>query len=231
MRKHRFFNCKGITIIELMVALVIFGLVVGGIYRVFVAQTKAYTVQDQVVEVQQSVRSAMEILLRDLRMAGYDDESSPIVINTTIPPNYDYIVYPPQENSITVNYEYYDTTKGQFQRHTVSYWFDQPSSRLMRQLTIDNVAGFQEVLLENVDALQFTYGVDGDEDGAIDDWNGDGVVNDSDFISAGDVGTRKVVAVRVQLTARPSPTHQDIQKTISPRTLVSAVTLRNICLR
>lgn len=231
MKARRMFNRKGITIIELMVALIIFGLVVGGIYRVFVAQTKAYTTQDQVVEVQQSVRSAMEILLRDIRMAGYDDESSPIVINTHLPPNYDYIVYPLQNNSITVNYEYYDTSTAQFQRHTVSYWFDVPLSRLMRQLTINNVAGPQEVLLENVDSLQFTYGVDGDEDGAVDDWNGDGVVNDSDFISAGDVGTRKVVAVRVLLTARPSPNYPDIQKTISPRTLVSTVTLRNLCLR
>ncbi len=231
MKDHGLFNGKGITIIELMIALVIFGLVVGGIYRLFVAQTKAYTVQDQVVEVQQSVRNAMEILLRDIRMAGYDDESSPIVINTTFPPNYDYIVYPPKNNSITINYEYYDTATAQFQRHTVFYWFDEPQSRLMRQLTVNNVAGPQEVLLENVDSLQFAYGVDGDENGAVDDWNGDGVVNDSDFISAGDVGTRKVLAVRVLLRARPSPTNPDIEKTISPRTLVSTVTLRNLCLR
>ena len=231
MRYQSLSNSKGITIIELLVALVIFGLVVGGIYRLFIAQTKAYTVQDQVVEIQQSVRSAMEILLRDLRMAGYDDESSPIVINTTLPPNYDYIVYPLQDNSITVNYEYYDTATSQFQKHTVSYWFDTPSSRLMRQLTIDNVAGPQEIFLENVDALQFTYGVDQDEDGAMDDWNGDGLINESDFISAGDVGTRKVVAVRVLLRARPSPTNPDIEKTISPRTLVSSVTLRNLVLR
>jgi len=214
-----------------MIALVIFGLVVGGIYRLFVAQTKAYTIQDQVVEVQQSVRTAMEILLRDIRMAGYDDDRSPIVINTTFPPNYDYIVYPLQNNSIIINYEYYDTTTAQFQRHTVSYWFDASSSRLMRQLTVDNIAGPQEVLLENVDSLQFTYGVDKDEDGAVDDSNEDGVVNDSDFISAGNVGTSRVIAVRVLLTARPSPVNPDIQKTISPRTLVSTVTLRNLCLR
>ena len=72
MKNRNRFNVKGMTLIELLVALVICGMVVAGIYRVFVAQSKAYTVQDQVVEVQQSVRSAMEILLRDLRMAGFD---------------------------------------------------------------------------------------------------------------------------------------------------------------
>ncbi len=59
MKDHGLFNSRGITLIELLVALVIFGFVVGGIYRLFVAQTKAYTVQDQVADVQQNVRSAM----------------------------------------------------------------------------------------------------------------------------------------------------------------------------
>ena len=70
LRNHLSFNKRGVTLIELLVALVIGGIVVAGIYRVFIAQSKAYTIQDQVVEVQQSIRSAMEILLRDLRMAG-----------------------------------------------------------------------------------------------------------------------------------------------------------------
>ena len=56
---------KGITLLELLVALVICGIIIGGIYRLFIAQSKAYTVQDQVVEVQQNIRNAMEILLRD----------------------------------------------------------------------------------------------------------------------------------------------------------------------
>lgn len=230
MKDHGLFNSRGITLIELLVALVIFGFVVGGIYRLFVAQTKAYTVQDQVADVQQNVRSAMEILLRDLRMAGYDEEKSPIVINTTFPP-YEHIVYPPQDNSIIINYEYYDTATSQFQKHTISYWFDVPLSRLMRQLTVNNVAGPQEVLVENVDTFELTYGVDGEENGAMDDRNGDGVINESDFISASNVGTMRVVAVRVRLTARPSPNYPDIHKMISPRTLVSTVTFRNLCLR
>jgi len=228
MRYQSLSNSKGITIIELLVALVIFGLVVGGIYRLFIAQTKAYTVQDQVVEIQQSVRSAMEILLRDLRMAGYDDDnlSSPFTIVNPI-------LYPVSQNSITINYEYYNTTTNppQYEEHTVAYWLNAGTTELLRQRTINGVAGPQEVLLENVEELNFRYGVDTNDDGAMDDWNGDGLINESDFISAGDVGTRKVVAVRVLLRARPSPTNPDIEKTISPRTLVSSVTLRNLVLR
>ena len=103
MKNQNRFDIKGMTLIELLVAMIICGMVIAGIYRVFIAQSKAYTVQDQVVEVQQSVRSAMEILLRDLRMAGFDYDNSPITITNPI-------ATPLSDDSITVNYEYYEKT-------------------------------------------------------------------------------------------------------------------------
>ena len=73
----------------------------GGVYRVFIAQTKAYTVQDQVVEVQQDIRSAMEIVARDLRMGGFQTSTFNSSLITNSP-----IVYPLSDSTITVNYEY-----------------------------------------------------------------------------------------------------------------------------
>jgi len=208
-------DTKGITLIELLVVLVIGGIVVAGIYRVFVAQTKAYTVQDQVVEVQQNVRSTMEILLRDLRMAGYDDDN----VNSITIANP--IVYPVAQDSVLVNYEYYNTTPipAQYEVHTVHYWLNAGTSQLIRQRTINGVAGPQDIILENVAGLNFRYGVDTDEDGAIDNW-----------IDAGAVGTSKVIAIHVLLTARSDQTNPDVQRMVVPRTLDSIVTLRNLCL-
>jgi len=205
-------NIKGISLIELLIALVICGMVVAGIYRVFIAQTKAYTVQEQVVEVQQSVRSAMEILLRDLRMAGFDDDNIKSTIAIT-----NAIATPLGDNAITVNYEYYDKPTVQYQKHTVAYWRDD-SLRLMRKLTVNDDARPEEALLENVEELNFSYGVDANEDGALDKW-----------VSSGGVETAKVVAVRVTLTARPVQVNPNLQM-VSPRTLDSTVTLRNLCL-
>jgi type IV pilus assembly protein PilW len=213
MKKMKPLNRKGVTLIELLVALVICGMVAAGIYQVFIAQGKAYTVQEQVTEVQQSVRSAMEILLRDLRMAGYDSDNLLSTITITSP------VANLSDNAITVNYEYYDKTLAQYQKHTVGYWRDGGSSRLIRQLTINDVATPQETLLENVENLNFTYGVDVNEDGALDNW-----------VPAGSIGIAKVLAVRVTLTARPVQINPDHNKMISPRTLVSNVTLRNLCM-
>jgi hypothetical protein len=74
-------------------------------------------------------------------------------------------------------------------------------------------------LLENVDALDLTYGVDTDNDGSVNSW-----------VSAGSVGTAKVIALKVSLVARPDQTNPDVQKMVSPRALESTVTLRNRCL-
>jgi len=206
-------NRKGVTLIELLVALVICGMVAAGIYQVFIAQSKAYTVQDQVTEVQQSVRSAMEILLRDLRMAGYDNDSPLSTININSP------IANLSDNTITVNYEYYDKTLAQYQKHTVVYWRDGGSSSLIRQLTVNDVATPQETVLDNVEKLEFDYGI-ANEDGALDKWVLVGPPSDAS----------KVVAVRVTLTARPVQINPDQKKMISPRTLVSNVTLRNLCM-
>jgi len=64
-------NRKGMTLIELLVALVVSGVLVAGVYRTFVSQQNTFTVQEQVVDMQQNVRLAINRMTRELRMAGY----------------------------------------------------------------------------------------------------------------------------------------------------------------
>ena len=166
-------NKKGLTLIELLVGLVICAIVVAGIYRLFISQGKAYVVQDQVVEVQQNVRSAMEIMLRDLRMTGFDDDTTPLVTNPEPP-------VLPGDSSVTIRYEHASAP------YEVSYRLD-AGSVLNRQETKNGVSS-TETILENVDALVFRYGVDEDNDNAMDDRNGNGQADDDDWVSAGTVG-------------------------------------------
>jgi hypothetical protein len=63
-----------------MVAMAISFIVVGAVYRTFTSQQRTYTIQDQVAEAQQSARVAMNILMRDLRMAGYGKPAGDVVI-------------------------------------------------------------------------------------------------------------------------------------------------------
>jgi len=215
-------NKIGVTLIELLVALIIFGIAIGAAYRVFMTQTRAYTVQDQVVEVQQNIRGAMEIIERDLRMAGFHTNtySTSLITNTPIVPD-------PNDNThVTVNYEY---VGGGPATYTVDY--RAVGGNLNRTLSINSVSQGTLSVLENVISLSFSYGIDANGDGLIDDQNGDNIINEADFLPAAKVGAARVFAVRVVLTALPAPVNTDITTMVSQRTLDSTITLRNMYLR
>lgn len=214
LRKRSMLDKKGVTLIELLVVLVISGIVIGGVYRVFISQTKAYSVQDGVAEIQQDVRGAMEIMVRDIRMAGFQSRSfgSAAIADTPIVP-------PLSINSITVNYEYAGIT------NTVTYAL--AGTDLIR--TVNTVP---ETLLNNVTTLDFRYGIDANEDKVIDGIDGEtGVIPDNAFVQAAGVGAAKVFAIRIALTANPSSPNPDVTKVVSPRTLISVVTPRNMFLK
>ncbi len=62
----------GLTLIELMIAVVVGLAISGAAMSMLVMSQKATIVNDQVVETQQNVRLAMELLARDVRMASYN---------------------------------------------------------------------------------------------------------------------------------------------------------------
>jgi prepilin-type N-terminal cleavage/methylation domain-containing protein len=67
---------RGFSLIELLVALVIMSVVSVAIYGVFSVSSRTYTTQSVTAGVQQSVRSAMEVMLQDIRAAGLDPTAS-----------------------------------------------------------------------------------------------------------------------------------------------------------
>ncbi len=74
---------KGITLIELVVALAISGLLVAGLYRTFIGQQKTYVVQEQVVDMQQNVRAAINRMMTELRMSGFGNVSMVLPVTYT----------------------------------------------------------------------------------------------------------------------------------------------------
>lgn len=63
---------RGITLVELMVAMVICLVVLGLVVASLISQQKNQITQDRMTDMQQGVRAALEILGTDLKMAGYD---------------------------------------------------------------------------------------------------------------------------------------------------------------
>ena len=241
-------NQKGVTLIELLIVLVISVIVIGGVYKVFINQTRAYTVQDQVAEVQQDVRGAMEIMVRDIRMAGFQTNTFAVTnpAGSGLITTGGIVVNPANNSSITLNYQYIpptDPTCGtpNCVEYNVQYILVNAVSSacpnppcLQRTCTstplvatVPQCSGNQDILLTNVTTLNFGYGIDANDDGIIDGIV-DGVIPKAAFVSGASVGTANVLAVQVTLAAKPTPADPDVKTMVSPRTLTSVVTPRNI---
>ncbi len=60
----------GFSLVELLVVMVIFGIFSGAVYSLYITHLKTAYSRDEVIDVQQNVRIAMDRLSRDIRMAG-----------------------------------------------------------------------------------------------------------------------------------------------------------------
>jgi type II secretory pathway component PulJ len=62
----------GFTLVELFIYMVMFIIVMGALYSVFIGNTKSYSSQENKVEMVQDLRAAMHLVVSDTRMAGLD---------------------------------------------------------------------------------------------------------------------------------------------------------------
>ena len=62
----------GFTLVELLVAMVLAGIVTTGIYSLYRSQQKSFAAQEQFAELQARMRTALYFLERDISMAGCD---------------------------------------------------------------------------------------------------------------------------------------------------------------
>jgi type IV pilus assembly protein PilW len=68
---ERLYN-RGFTLVELMIALAVSGVVIATISTIYIGQQRTTTAQEQVVEMQQNLRSALYIMESEIRMAGFN---------------------------------------------------------------------------------------------------------------------------------------------------------------
>jgi prepilin-type N-terminal cleavage/methylation domain-containing protein len=63
---------NGFTLIELLIALVISGLVLSAIYKIFISNNYIYLKQNELVKIEQNLRAAINTMSHEIRMAGYN---------------------------------------------------------------------------------------------------------------------------------------------------------------
>ncbi|TWJ32435.1 PilW family protein [Geobacter argillaceus] len=68
MRSAR--RTSGFTLVELLAVMAIFGVVIGAVYSLYLTHQKTAYIQEDLVDLQQNLRIAMDSITRDMRMAG-----------------------------------------------------------------------------------------------------------------------------------------------------------------
>ena len=157
---------SGFSLIELLVAMAITGVVVGGVYSVYYTQQKSYLAQQEIAAMQQSLRAAMQLMEREIRMAGYDpNEGSGAGIQTA------------NANSIRFAMDIHDGSDNDADGRTdefdeigngdgdstdtgedITYLRADPDGDGVFDLfRREASAGADQILAENVDALDFVY--------------------------------------------------------------------------
>ncbi|MDR4509941.1 MAG: prepilin-type N-terminal cleavage/methylation domain-containing protein [Candidatus Brocadiaceae bacterium] len=133
-------NEDAFTLVELVIGFAITLILLGVAVQVFLTQRKSVTTQEQVSEMQQYLRSSMDMIVRDARMAGYD----PVGIG------FDGISVA-ETGTMTVNSDYNGngTISG---TESVTYAFDEINYQIDREAG----AGAQP-FAENIESLTFSY--------------------------------------------------------------------------
>lgn len=77
---------KGLTLIEILIALLLGAFLIGGVLEIFVNTRETYRMQEALSRLQENGRFAMEFIGRDIRMAGYSFCPKPLAISALEPP-------------------------------------------------------------------------------------------------------------------------------------------------
>lgn len=158
---------NGFTLIELMIAITISSIVMAGIVTSYHVQVKTKVTQEVIVEAQQNLRAAMQVMTREIRMAGYDPTNSGNfgITNVSNAPGtpagrsrIEFTVDIDQDGTVDAN-------------ETFAY-------NIYTSATIDLPLGRQigtaavQPLAQGIEALGLAYAYDSDEDGQLETFGG-----------------------------------------------------------
>jgi prepilin-type N-terminal cleavage/methylation domain-containing protein len=72
MRGKHTGNERGVSLLEVLIALAIMGVVTAAVMQAYVTQHENYMVQEDITDIQQNARASVDELVRNVRMAGHD---------------------------------------------------------------------------------------------------------------------------------------------------------------
>lgn len=199
-----FNNSRGLTLIELMIALLIGMIVLGALTATFILQRKAYNTQEQIIEMTQIARAAMDMIGREVHMAGYFNPASPMQRDSSANPRF--VGIPVALSRLEILADLTGDGDTDDANEHIIYTFDS-AKRMIRR----NTGGGAQPFAENIQAFSFMHL----------DANGSPVTTDA--------AIRKI---RINITARTLKSDSRVPETgAGTLTLVEDVFSRNLGLR
>ena len=169
-------NHKGVTLIELLVAMAAGTILMAAIYGAYQGQQKAFVNQQLVVDMQQNVRAAMLLMTREIRMTGYDPAAADGIDNdglngiddpaessgaTVLKAGKDWIQF---SADLTGDSDVLDAGED------ITYQISGPD--LVRIDPHDATGGTPQIVAYDIEAVGFAYAYDENTDGQLDTFDG-----------------------------------------------------------
>lgn len=201
---------SGMTLVELLVAMALSGLLVAGMYSVYLSMQRTNYNQEDITDTQQTLRIAMEAISRDIRMAGACVGSDSSLESSTNGSTL--ILNMPTADCIT------NLTASDVEPNcpnvAVTWKYDEVKGLVRNEGGSDLIFADKE----KVEKIAFTY-LDEEEGKPVADEAGTPVI---DFTDAVDRNSVASIRIQLELLADRQSAADDV-----PRSLVSVVRLMN----
>ena len=149
-------NKKGFTVLELVISLGIMSIALTSIYGLYMNYVRIYTTEGVTSRVQQGVRAGINMMVRDIRMAGLDPEG----VGT-----FGIVQATAQSIRITADRDMdgdldepdLSGGSGESNLEQIAFTYDGNNTLEMILYKSDDTIETRDTLLDNVSSLNFTY--------------------------------------------------------------------------
>jgi len=163
--KNFFNNTRGFTLVELLIAVGIMSMVITAIYGVSASASRSSTKNEVAAEVMQNLRTSMDFMEQDIRMAGLDPvglagagivrQDAPVPMPSA---THLYFTADRNMNDTIDNYDNSDgITEDGGDLDRITYYYDAANKQLRQCLSDDTTDPLCETVANNVGNFQFSY--------------------------------------------------------------------------
>ena len=143
-RSIKFRNLEGFTLVELMVSMGIGMVILAAVTTTFMSQTRIYNAQEQINEMQQNARGVLDILSRELKMAGYKPNGG----------GFNGVTYSTTQLMVQADLNSDGAiSTSSIANEQITYAFDSANEQITRAVG----SGSAQILAEHISAFTFNY--------------------------------------------------------------------------